>query len=469
MKKKYTILLIALIALSGCGKPGGKPGEAGGKQEASAKPVKTIKLEKQIITKNVITNSELEAKLNVAHTSEVDGTLEKILVKNGDFVEKGDLIAQFSSDTIVSNYQISQAAYKSAEATYEQAVKFSENEVKNQLVTAESAYTTAKESLKRALRGTGAEELEQAYASYDSTKANYEVVKTTYERYKSLYEKKLISELEYLEYENSFISAKSQLAQDEKTVEIYERGYDDEDIAKLRAAENSAKDNYELIKSYVEEESWNYTIANAKANLDSAKANLDSTKSKYDDLTVEASVSGIVSNLDLSLYTNFEARDFICDIVNDSTIKGEIEVSGSDVASINIGQEVTVYIEDLEKEYIGKITEIYRTANSETKKFPLIVEFENDGSVREGMYAKLTLETLSKTTTAVPNEAIVIKDLASYVFVTENETAKRISVETGIVDGELQEILTSDIKEGMDLVVEGQYLLDNNDKIQIVQ
>lgn len=473
MNKNYIAIAVVLtVFIAGCdkgksqgGKPGGKPGAD---QVKRAKPVKTLNLQKQLITKTVITNSELEAKINIEHNSEIDATLEIVHVKNGDSINKGDIIAEFSSETITSNYKIAEASLKSAEANYNQALKFSEIQVRNDLVFAETSYITAEESLKRALRGTDNEELAQAQSSLKSSEENFQIAKTTYERYKNLYEKDLISELDFLQHENSYINAKSTLEESEKSIEILKRGYDVEEINKLQANLNNSKADYELMKNYVQEESWKYTIENTKASYDTAKANYQNAKADYDDLTLKAKVSGIVTDLDTKLYTNYKSGDLICNVVNDDVIEGEIEVSANDLASTNIGKNVTVYIEGLDKEYEAKITELYRTANPDTKKFPITVEFENDGKVREGMYAKMSLQTLAKEVTAVPSEAIVVKDLTSYIFVTENDTAKRIKVERGIIDGELQEVF-GDIEEGMDLVVEGQFLLDNNDKVEIVQ
>ncbi len=85
------------------------------------------------------------------------------------------------------------------------------------------------------------------------------------------------------------------------------------------------------------------------------------------------------------------------------------------------------------------------------------------------MYSKVTIPTISKESIVVPAKSLVVKDLASYIFTVENNVAKKIRVETGISSEDTIEVLTNSVKEGEMLVVEGQFLLDDQNEVRIIE
>ena len=84
------------------------------------------------------------------------------------------------------------------------------------------------------------------------------------------------------------------------------------------------------------------------------------------------------------------------------------------------------------------------------------------------MYSKVLVETGSKRGYLVPKNTIVIKELYSYIFVVENGEAKRIKVERGYSNNEKQEIISDELYSNMKLVTEGQFLLEDRDKVNIL-
>ena len=85
------------------------------------------------------------------------------------------------------------------------------------------------------------------------------------------------------------------------------------------------------------------------------------------------------------------------------------------------------------------------------------------------MYGKADINTEAKEMMVVPKTAIVVKNLYKYVFKIENGVAKQIKVELGNSTDDLQEIFTSEIKPRDKIVIDGQYLLQNNDSVHEVK
>lgn len=69
----------------------------------------------------------------------------------------------------------------------------------------------------------------------------------------------------------------------------------------------------------------------------------------------------------------------------------------------------------------------------------------------------------------VPKKAVVVKSLYKYVFLNSNGVAKQVKVELGAESGDYQEIITNEIKKGDKIVIDGQYLLQDNDSLEEVK
>ncbi len=471
-KKMMLVLFLVIISLAGCKQDKAKE-DTNNKKEVSSKqekikPVSVVKIEKKLIEKLVTTNSELNAIEEVFHMTKTGGDIEKIYYKNGDRVKEGDVVVKMKDSLIEADYKNSKANLDAAKSSYEKSEKFAEQEMRNNLLTAENAMVNAKETLERAKRGVDKEEIEQAESALNSAKKNYEVQKITYDKYVKLYEKKLISEIEFLNMENSYKSTESGYKQAEKQLEILKRGTDREDIVKLTSNYNSSKENYELIKKYIDDNAWKYEIAAKKAQYDSAQAVYESAKTRYEELTMKAKISGVVSNMDLTENTIIAKEKNLFVIINDNKMEGKCGVAGEDLRGIKIGKKIEVFIEDISKETEGVISEISPSADTQTRKFAVKFLIDNkEREIRKGMYGKVYIPTITKEVLTAKSKSIVIKDLASYLFTVENNIAKKIKVETGLTSNDDIEIISDKVKEGDLLVVEGQFMLEDQDKVKI--
>ena len=471
--KKYLVvfLIISLFLITGFKKDEKSKEKETEKIEVSVvkKPVKVQKIERRIIEKMVVTNSDLTARNEIDQIAKYGGDIDKIYFKNGEEVKKGDIIIKLSDSNIESSYKTAKANYEAQKASYEEAEKFTERRLKSNFAAANTNLVNAKETLERAKRGADKEEQEQAESSVIAAEKNFEVQKINYDKYKTLYDKKLISEMEFLNVENGYKNAESNYIRAKRQLEIVQRGTDKEDIVKLEAAYNLAQTEYELVKKYVEDEAWKYEIAGKKAQHDIAKANYELAKKILDDLTVRAEISGKIAGLDLKENTIIGKEKYLFTIVDDLKMEGKSGVSGEELLGLDLGKEVEVYVESIKKFYKGKIVEINPKADPATRKFFVKFEIDNDGVLKSGMYSKVTIPTISKESIVVPAKSLVVKDLASYIFTVENNVAKKIRVETGISSEDTIEVLTNSVKEGEMLVVEGQFLLDDQNEVRIIE
>ena len=235
--------------------------------------------------------------------------------------------------------------------------------------------------------------------------------KISFEKYKKLYEKEIISENDYL----------------------------------------AIKNRYET----------------AQGDLKIAEGKFLKAKDDYDRLRVISKIDGVITDLFVKKYERVESGKEIVTIVDSSKMEVDIAVSGNDIKYSKLGNKAKIYIEELGISRDGVISEINLSSDSNSKKYSLRLLVDNgDNKILKGMYAKVNLEQGEVSGIFVPTKAVMIKDLYSYIAIVRDEKATIYRVTPKETIGDMQLIEFEDYKAGDRVVVEGQYLLNNNDKVK---
>lgn len=472
MKKVYVVLMLVTlltvaVVVSGFGK---RIEAADTKEEVKERrAVKTVEIKEELIKEVVSANGEILPVQEVLHESKTSGEVVKIYKRSGDFVKVGENVVDLHDDKIESAYLTAEANYIIAKSNYERELKFSEFERRNQMVQAETSMVSAQMTLDRALRGADQQEIDNAKFQVESAKKNYEVASRNYEKNRRLYKKNLISEQNYLNIENTFKSAENQYKIAEKNLELVLNGTDEEDINRYKANLVNAKEAYKLQEHYISDEAWKYNVASTKGNMMVAKANYEYAKRQYEDLQVKAKISGLIADLDIEEYNEVKEDEGIYNILKVDEMSVKVGVSAKEFTKLSKNAEVKLYIEDLGKTYKGSIYEMNPTTSKNTNKFTIKIKIDNKNrKLIKGMYAKVDLTLDSKKALVVPKKSIVIENLYKYVFINRDGKAKKLRVQTGVQYGDKQEIISEELKSGDKIVIEGQFLLEDNEYIEEV-
>ncbi|BDU49929.1 efflux RND transporter periplasmic adaptor subunit [Haliovirga abyssi] len=465
------ILIISIgVVSSGFGKKA--PATTAVVKKETKKSVKVEIVKTQKIQKKVVTNGQTEPLLEVKQSSKIGGEISDILVKNGDYVKKDDVILKLDNDRIEANYKTAKANYLMAKSNYERVNLFSKSENIRKLEQAEAGVTSAKMKLEKALKGADKEEISNAESRVKIAESNYNLIKNLYEKNRQLYKENLISEQGFMDIENKYENAKNSYETAKRNLILIKKGADEEDITSLRANLQNAEQSYELLKKYVDNKIWEYEITNSRASYLTAKANYELMQKQYDDLTVNAKISGVITNMNLDKYGQVKAEGKIpmFSVINTSEMIVEVGISGKDFMDLEKKDKVRIYIEDLDKWYNGEVYEMNPSASEGTDKFKVKIKLKNpDNRIQVGMYVKAEIDTKTINGILVPKKAIVIDNLSKYIFISENGKAKKMRVETGIENGNNIEILSKNIKAGDEIIIEGQYTLENNSLINEVK
>jgi RND family efflux transporter MFP subunit len=120
----------------------------------------------------------------------------------------------------------------------------------------------------------------------------------------------------------------------------------------------------------------------------------------------------------------------------------------------------------------GQVYKIYPTIDALTRTFKVELKLSNANlKLRPGMYGRITLELGKNQAMTVPADAVMQQEGTNkrYVFIEKGGIAKRIDVVIGDRFDEKIEIISNDIQVGDNLVIVGQAVLNDNNKVKVVE
>lgn len=355
--KKLLLIVVAAFTLAACGKSeeAAKP-KAG--EEIVYKSVRVQEVRKENIVRSDVSSGIIDPINEVAQITETGGDIVEINYRNGDRVEKGQVILRLRDQNVTSTYL-------------------------------------------------------SAEADLISAKSDYETKEINFSKFEKLFSEDLISEDEFLSVRNAYNQSRSALKM--------------------------------------------------------AEASYLQAKEDYDNLTMRAKISGIITDMDVKLYEKMAKDTLIFTVVDDSIMRIKTAVSGGEVNSLTVGGKAIIAPEGMYEEYEGRVYEINPVADPVSKKFAVRIELSNEsGELKKGMYSRVRIETGERKGFVVPLEAIVVKDLYSYIFIEENGIAREVQVERGYSQPRSVEVISEELPDKFNVVVEGQFLIEDKDHLKIL-
>ncbi len=455
MKRKWKIWLIILgVLVLAIGVPAavnyGKRGIV---------EVQTGRVTKQDLASIVTASGEIKPKnyINIGTNAMTPSRITDILVKEGERVRRGQLLAKLESVQPEADVAAQKASLTAAEADS---------------AAAEAALNSADESLTSAV------------ATVDRSKADLEQSKLDFARAQELFNSKLIARQEF----------------DTKRTQYESRA------AAVREAEAR------VAQSKAQREQMRSQLASAQRRIALNRAYLNRADDVLKRTMAVAPLDGVVTNLPVRVGETVvpgiqnSPASLIMTIADMSLITAEVKVDETDIVNVSLGQSADITIDAIpNKTFKGKVVEIGNTAilrstglaasqsavsSQEAKDFKVVVALDNPpDEVRPGLSctAKVTTATRQGVLT-IPIQALTVrqrgdletpkpaaggkktvqaaskpdpaeekrkKEEIQGVFVIKGEKAEFRKVDTGITGATDIEIL-SGLKEG-DEVITGSY------------
>jgi len=340
--------------------------------------VQTGAVVRQDLTSLVTASGEVKPRNYINIGANAQGELREILVKEGDHVRKGQLLARIENAQPEADVKAQEAAVYSAEADSS---------------AAEAGMKSADENIRTFQAG-----LEKDKADLDRMKADYD-------RSQALYNEHLLAKQDFDMRKFTYEAQQATIRQSEMRV------------VQARAQREQAAAN----------------LASAQRRIAQAKANLLRFNDLLSKRNVTAPLDGVVTNLPVRVGETVvpgvqnSAASTIMTIADMSLITAEIKVDETDIVNVDMAQKADVTIDAIpNKTFTGHVIEIGNTAilrstglaasqsavsSQEAKDFKVVVALDNPpDDARPGLSctAKITTAT-RKNVLTIPIQALTVR------------------------------------------------------------
>lgn len=470
---------------------------------------------KPVLKSTVTAPGEVRPIQYINLTSEVQGRIEQIYVKEGDKVEEGTQLVKLDPSQLQSGADAQLAAYQAAQddsAASRSQVTAAQNQLSQAqqgLIASEAAITTAQQSVNSAQENVN-QARQRTIASQtevDRTQVELNAANRELKRNEELLESGVISRLEYDQAKDRVATAQvavrnaqANLDAQRAAVKVAQQQVNE---AQARVKEARARANQQEVAVKDARRGVQTAGYSADASTNRAQqqfANLRAQRDQRDKTLQLAPISGVIADIPSKVGTfataNLSSTPLLT-IADMSTVNVEVKVNEAEIDNVAVGQTATIKVDTFgEKELVGEVTQktplaVGQSQTSgglssqinvqESKDFRVVIQLKElpeeikDG-LRPGMSATAVITTKTvKDTVAVPIQAVIEKRADASptpsvegdapkptpegekpkpikgVFINDNGRAKFIEVETGIT-GETEIQITSGLSEGMNVI-----------------
>ncbi|MCS6874239.1 MAG: efflux RND transporter periplasmic adaptor subunit [Pyrinomonadaceae bacterium] len=454
--------------------------------------VTTVKVARKAkLVSTVTASGEVRPIQFINLTSEVQGRIEEIYVKEGDYVVKGQPLVrldptqlQYSTDAQFASLQ---AAQTEAQVARSQVLA-----AQNQLSQAREALTAAQASVDAAVQqvATARQQVVTAQTEVDRAQIEVNAARRELRRAEELLESNVISRSEYDQARDRLATAETALRNAEARLRSQQLAVSE---AEARVKELRARVSQQEVAVRDAERAVKAADLNAESSAKRAEqqaALFRGQKSQRDKTLQLAPINGIIADIPSKVGTFAVAglsTTPLLTIADMSTINVEVKVSETEIDKVEVGQRATIRVDAFpETEILGEVTQKTPLALGksqttgglstninvqESKEFRVVIQLKEipdkvkDG-LRPGMNATATIFTKTvENVIAIPIQAIVEKQVETPtpqqaeektkppkgVYIVERDRAKFVEVTTG-VSGETEIEITSGLEEGQELI-----------------
>lgn len=240
----------------------------------------------------------------------------------------------------------------------------------------------------------------------------------------------------------------------------------------------NAKTNYERI------DTLNRLGSISRQQYDMAKTQYEIARSSFEfmleNTKIKSPINGIVTG---KYYENGEmysgapntaaGKAAIITIMQTDPMKAVVGVAESYYPDVKEGMKVDVSTDVFPGEvFTGQVSRVYPVVDPASRNFNIEISVDNTGEqLKPGMYAYTKIALGDVRALVVPSISVLKQEGTDnrYVFLNYKGTARKVRVQIGERYNDLVELISDRIKEGEELITEGQANLLNGSSVSPVK
>lgn len=204
-----------------------------------------------------------------------------------------------------------------------------------------------------------------------------------------------------------------------------------------------------------------------------AEQTIKIAKQSSNQIKITAPFSGVLINRTKNENEVVNEGDLIAALINENPILFIAQVPAGSIQKVKIGQHVQISFPSIrEEKFKGMVKRIEPRVNMESQTFPVQVEINNPTKLlADSLYGEASIIVGKHTNVFVVPEKAVIhdeeQDTYSITLINPDSIAYTVKVNIGLKKDSLEEIHAGDLKEGMKVIVEGNYGLPDSTRVSI--
>lgn len=392
--------------------------------------------------------------------------IEQVLVDEGDFVKKGQLMAILDRSLLEAQLAESKAAVDEAEARLAELQAGTRPEEINQ---AQARLDQSKARLKQT-QASKPRKIDEAAAQVNDAQSRLELAKSRYDMYQSLANAGAVSQDQFNQTASEYRSAQANLSAAQQRLSEAKNTNNPEE-AQLAASVREAEQQLKQLRAGSRQE----VIDQAKARLASAKGQVQSVVARLKNTRILAPVSGKIATRNARVGDVSSGSQKLFIITEQGRLELLLKVQDIELPQISAGQSVKLTSDsDGSLVLYGKVREIDPVVDQESRIAIVKVSLPSSESLKLGMFLQGEITTSSAPGLTVPSNKVLkdanSQDKTAVVFILqENNTVKAQQVEYGKILSDERIEIKSGLSPGDRIVVKSAAYLKDGDRVEVAE
>lgn len=316
--------------------------------------------------------------------SKVGGRIDKVLVREGDTVQPGQVLITFDDKELLAELEQSRAAAEKARRGYRP----------EEIAEARAAAAEAKAEYEQRRNGYRREDIAAAQAEVDRARADEVRTRLDAQRYDALAQKDLVSKQQRDTADANYRMALAQQQNAQHKLDELHHGYRPEEIA-------AAEAHYQQAQATLEK----FERGNRREDVDLAKAAYSYDEARFREREVVAPSAATVEVLDVRPGDLIAPNTPVATLLERDQIYVRIYIPETEIGHVQLGQKAEVRVDSFPKTvFDGKVEQINQQAeflprNVQTREervhqvFGVKIRIDDpSGHIRAGMAADVKLK-----------------------------------------------------------------------------
>ncbi len=326
-------------------------------------------------------------------SAKLTGRVVELTVREGQPVERGQLLARLDADELAAETRRAEAAAATAEAQLRDLEAGARSE---EIREAEARAASARARLEDLLAGARAQEIEQARAALRNATATRTWAERDLARTQDLFARQLVAAADVDRARQAFEVAAANEAGARERLELTEAGPRHHEVDAARSELRAAGERVALLRAGARPEE----IAAARARVSEASAAVALAHARLDEARLISPITGVVLRKNAEVGETVNPGQSLLTLMDPADMWLRVYVPETDVGRVAVGQAAAISVDAFPgRTFGGRITEIaaeaeYTPRNVQTKKervnlvFRVKIAVRNlDGVLKPGLPA----------------------------------------------------------------------------------